>query len=139
MKKVLTLVALMALGACSGQQSGSSSEPVNVTSLGKSAVTDIRPADTMPTYPNRGQSIERGFVHQPPLIPHKDDYPMTLEKNGCMTCHDSAKAERMKATAIHSSHLNADKRLNDHYYSCNQCHVAQADNKTQLIENDFTR
>ncbi len=138
MKKIFTLVALMALAGCSGQQSNTAGEPVNINSLGKSAITDVRVADEAPTYPSRGKSIERGFVHQPPLIPHKDDYPMTLDKNGCMTCHDTAKAQRMKVTAIHSSHLNADNSLNRQYFSCNQCHVAQADNKTQLIENSFS-
>ncbi|MCG9695625.1 nitrate reductase cytochrome c-type subunit [Shewanella sp. Isolate11] len=139
MKKVLTLVALMALSACSGQQADTSAEPVNISSLGKSEITDIRAADAMPTYPSRGKAIERDFVHQPPLIPHKADYPITLKKNGCMTCHAPAKAQRMKATEIHDSHLLADTKLNDHYYNCNQCHVPQADNKTQLVDNSFNQ
>ncbi len=139
MKKIFTLIALIALGGCLNQQDKTTTESIKVDSLGKSAITDVRVADPAPTYPSRGKSIERGFVHQPPVIPHKADYPITLEKNGCMTCHDSAKAQRMKATAIHSSHINTDNTLNDHYFNCNQCHVPQADNKTQLVENSFNR
>ncbi|GIU20297.1 periplasmic nitrate reductase, electron transfer subunit [Shewanella colwelliana] len=138
MKKVLTLVALMALGACSGQQANNTAEPVNVSSLGKSEITDVRAADAMPTYPKRGASIERGFVHQPPLIPHKADYSITIKKNGCMTCHSPAKAKRMKATMIHSSHILADNKLNNEYFNCTQCHVPQAENKQKLVENNFS-
>ncbi len=50
MKKVLTLVALvMALSACSGQQANTQADPVNVSSLGKSEITDIRAADPAPS------------------------------------------------------------------------------------------
>ncbi|MCE9679294.1 nitrate reductase cytochrome c-type subunit [Shewanella sp. AS1] len=139
MKKILTLVALMALGACSGQQTNEQTEPVNIDSLGKAKLTEVRPADAMPSYPSKGQSIERTFAHQPPLIPHKADYPITLKKNGCMSCHSSDKAKRMKATPIFSKHLKADNSLDDHFYNCNQCHVPQADNKTELVGNEFSR
>ncbi|MCG9738067.1 nitrate reductase cytochrome c-type subunit [Shewanella insulae] len=138
MKKVLTLVALMALGACSGQQSKPAAEPVNVSSLGKGEITAVRAADEMPTYPKKGQSIERGFVHQPPLIPHKADYKISIKKNGCMTCHSPKKAKRMKATEIHSSHILADNKLNYEYFNCTQCHVPQAENKQKLVENNFS-
>ena len=138
MKKVLTLVALMALGACSGQHSETAAEPVNISSLGKGEITAVRAADEMPTYPSRGQSIERGFVHQPPLIPHKADYPISIKKNGCMTCHSPEKAQRMKATEIHASHIMPDSKLNYEYFNCTQCHVPQAENKQKLVENNFS-
>ncbi|MCL1057437.1 nitrate reductase cytochrome c-type subunit [Shewanella gelidimarina] len=139
MKKLLTAAALvMALSACSGQQANTPAEPVNINSLGQSAITDTRPADPAATYPKRGKSIERTFVHQPPMIPHKAGYPITLKKNGCMSCHSPAKAKRMKATQIDPSHLLADAKLNDHYYNCTQCHTPQAENKTELVENTFS-
>ncbi|MEZ9819963.1 nitrate reductase cytochrome c-type subunit [Shewanella sp. 10N.286.45.A1] len=138
MKKALTLAALLALSACSGQQATSQAEPVNVSSLGKSEITDIRAADAAPVYPKRGKSIERTFVHQPPMIPHKAEYPITLKKNGCMSCHSPAKAKRMKATQIDPSHLLADAKLNNEYYNCTQCHTPQAENKTELVENGFS-
>ncbi|WP_394201338.1 nitrate reductase cytochrome c-type subunit [Shewanella waksmanii] len=139
MKKVLTLAALvMALSACSGQQASQNAEPVNISSLGKSEITDVRAADAMPTYPKRGKSIERGFAHQPPLIPHKADYPITLKRNGCITCHSPEKAKRMKATAVDPSHLLANGKLNNEYYSCTQCHTPQAENKQELVGNEFS-
>ncbi len=140
MKKVLTLAALvMALSACSGQQANTSAEPVNISSLGKSEISEVRAADAMPTYPKRGKSIERDFVHQPPMIPHKADYKITMKRNGCMSCHSWDKAKKRKATPIDISHVKDDKgTLNGHYYSCTQCHAPQAENKQQLVENDFS-
>ena len=139
MKKLFTAAVLvMALSACSGQNAAETAAAVNINSLGESAITDIRPADPAPIYPKRGKSIERTFVHQPPMIPHKAEYPITLKKNGCLSCHSPAKAKRMKATQIDPSHLLADAKLNNEYYNCTQCHTPQAENKTQLVENDFS-
>ncbi|MEL4293350.1 nitrate reductase cytochrome c-type subunit NapB [Shewanella xiamenensis] len=141
MKKILTLAAIvLAIGGCSGQQADSQATPVNIKSLaGDSAVTDIRPADAMPVYPARGKALERSFTDQPPLIPHKDDYKITLDKNGCLTCHSWDKAPRMKATLVAKSHVIDDKgTLNGHNYFCTQCHVAQAENKAPLVDNKFS-
>ncbi|MEI6860188.1 MAG: nitrate reductase cytochrome c-type subunit [Shewanella sp.] len=139
MKKLLTaVVMLFMLNACSGQQAGTQAEPINVASLGQSEITEVRAADAMPTYPRSGKAIERTFVHQPPLTPHKTGYPITLTKNSCMNCHSPAKAKRMKATEIDASHLLADNTLDKTYYNCNQCHVPQAENKQQLVENIFS-
>ncbi|WP_372871611.1 nitrate reductase cytochrome c-type subunit [Shewanella sp.] len=141
MKRVLTLAALfVAIAGCSGQNAPVNNEPVNVQSLAGSAqITDVRPADALPTYPKRGTAIERNYSEQPPLIPHKDDYAISLNKNGCMNCHSWDKAERMKATPVAKSHtLDAKGTLNGQNYFCTQCHVAQADNKTELVENTFS-
>ncbi|MDB2387268.1 nitrate reductase cytochrome c-type subunit [Shewanella sp.] len=139
MKKLFTAAALvMALSACSGQNATETVAPVNINSLGETAITEIRPADPAPIYPKRGKAIARTFVHQPPMIPHKVQYPITLKKNGCMSCHSPAKAKRMKATQVDASHLLADAKLNNAYYNCTQCHTPQAQNKTQLIENRFS-
>ncbi|SQH78311.1 Periplasmic nitrate reductase, electron transfer subunit [Shewanella benthica] len=135
---ITSLVVLFMLNACSGQQAATQADPVNIASLGQSEITEVRAADAMPTYPKRGKSIERTFVHQPPLIPHKAQYPINLKKNSCMNCHSPAKAKRMKATQIDASHLLADSKLNQHYYNCTQCHVPQADNKQPLVENYFS-
>lgn len=141
MKKILTLAAIvLAIGGCSGQQTDINPAPVNIKSLaGDSTVTDIRPADAMPVYPSRGTALERSFTDQPPLIPHKDDYKITLDKNGCLTCHSWDKAKRMKATPVAKSHVIDDKgTLNGQNYFCTQCHVAQAENKMPLVENKFS-
>ncbi|MCH1929613.1 nitrate reductase cytochrome c-type subunit [Shewanella sp. A25] len=139
MKKLLTLAAILfAISGCSGQQ-GASGEPVNVKSLaGDSKITDVRPADAMPIYPAKGTAIERNFAEQPPLIPHKDDYKITKDKNSCLSCHSWDKAPRMKATPLAKSHVIDDKgTLNGHNYFCTQCHVAQAENKTPIVENQY--
>ncbi|MBT1443805.1 nitrate reductase cytochrome c-type subunit [Shewanella sp. JM162201] len=141
MKKVLTLAALLvAIAGCSGQQASRNNEPVNVQSLaGNTPITEVRPADALPSYPTRGKAIERNYIEQPPLIPHKDDYSITMSKNGCMNCHSWDKAERMKATPVAKSHtLDAKGTLNGQNYFCTQCHVAQAENKSELVENTFS-
>ncbi|MFC1519273.1 nitrate reductase cytochrome c-type subunit [Pseudomonadota bacterium] len=140
MKKLLSLAAIvLSLSACSGQQTAETAAPVNVKSLaGDVQITDTIPADAKATYPSRGTAIERTFVHQPPMIPHRDSYPITMKKNGCLTCHSTEKAARMKATPIDKSHVKADGKFDDKYYFCVQCHVAQADNKEALVENYHT-
>ncbi|MCS6204466.1 nitrate reductase cytochrome c-type subunit NapB [Shewanella sp. SW36] len=141
MRKILTLTALLvAITGCSGQQADTNAAPVNIQSLaGNMAITDIRPADAMAIYPSRGAAIERSFSEQPPLIPHKDDYKITLDKNGCLSCHSWDKAKRMKATPVAKSHVIDDKgTVNGHNYFCTQCHIAQAENKQALVENQFS-
>ncbi|MCS6100716.1 nitrate reductase cytochrome c-type subunit NapB [Shewanella baltica] len=141
MIKILTLTALLiGIAGCSGQQTDTNAAPVNIQSLaGNMAITDIRPADAMAIYPSRGTAIERSFREQPPLIPHKDDYKITLDKNGCLGCHSWDKAKRMKATPVAKSHVIDDKgTVNGHNYFCTQCHVAQAENKQPLVENQFS-
>lgn len=141
MKKVLTLAAIvLAISGCSGQQADNQTAPVNINSLaGTSAITDVRPADAMPVYPSRGTALERSFAEQPPLIPHKDDYKITLTKNGCLSCHSWDKAKRTKATPVAQSHVIDDKgTVNGQNYFCTQCHVAQAENKLPLVDNDFS-
>ncbi|NKF49293.1 nitrate reductase cytochrome c-type subunit; periplasmic nitrate reductase electron transfer subunit [Shewanella sp. WXL01] len=140
MKKIITLAAMMfAISACSGQHAEPNAAPVKVSSLaGDSQITDVRPADEMSVYPKRGKSIERTFVHQPPLIPHKDSYELSTKKNGCISCHSPAKAKRMKTTAVHESHLT-NGELNGMYYFCDQCHVAQAENKQKIVDNTFSK
>ncbi|MBO2592262.1 nitrate reductase cytochrome c-type subunit [Shewanella algae] len=141
MKKTLSAAAmLLALSACSGQQA-ETAQPVNVSSLGggDADISSVRPADAMPSYPMRGNAIERNYAEQPPLIPHKADYPISLKKNSCMNCHDWSKAKRMKATPVAKSHVIDDKgTLNGQNYFCTQCHVPQADNKQPLVENNFS-
>ncbi|MGL5046998.1 MAG: nitrate reductase cytochrome c-type subunit NapB [Shewanella sp.] len=141
MKKILTLAAIvLAISGGLGQQAEANAAPVNIKSLGgQSEITETRPADAMPVYPTRGKALERSFNDQPPLIPHKDDYKITLDKNGCLSCHAWDKAKRMKATPVAKSHVIDDKgTVNGHNYFCTQCHVAQAENKVPLVENEFS-
>jgi cytochrome c-type protein NapB len=136
--KTLLSVATLILGltAFGGQAETAS---VAVKSLRQAEVTTALAADAMPTYPTKGKAIERTFIHQPPLIPHKDSYPITAKKNGCLTCHSTEKAAKMKATAVDKSHLEADGKFNNEYYFCVQCHVAQADNKDAIVGNTHSK
>ncbi|PMG79325.1 nitrate reductase [Shewanella sp. 10N.286.51.B7] len=140
MKKLLSLAAIvLSLSACSGQQTAETAAPVTVKSLaGDVAITATMPADAKATYPSRGTALSRDFVHMPPLIPHRDSYKITAKKNGCLTCHSTEKAARMKATPVDKSHVKADGTFDDKYYFCVQCHVAQADNKQAIVENTHT-
>ncbi|WP_394131551.1 nitrate reductase cytochrome c-type subunit [Shewanella maritima] len=141
MKKMLTLAAMvLAISACSGQQVEQNAAPVKVTSLaGEMKVTDVRPANEMSVYPSRGTSIERTFEHQPPLVPHRDTYAISASKNGCLNCHSTEKAARMKATPVDATHVKADGSFNNAFYFCDQCHVAQAENKQQIVGNKFSK
>ena len=53
--------------------------------------TDI-PAGSNPTvgmdWQAKGSSVERTFVHQPPLIPHDTaEYGISTGQNDCLDCH----------------------------------------------------
>jgi cytochrome c-type protein NapB len=136
--KTLLSVATLVLGltAFGGQAETAS---VEVKSLRQAEVSTTLSADAVPTYPSKGKAIERTFIHQPPLIPHKDSYSITTKKNGCLTCHSTEKATKMKATAVDKSHLEADGKFNNEYYFCVQCHVAQADNKDAIVGNNHSK
>ncbi|MCL1142230.1 nitrate reductase cytochrome c-type subunit [Shewanella gaetbuli] len=140
MKKLLSVAAItLLLSACSGQQASTDMASVNVESLRQGETSATLPAQAMPNYPSKGAAIERTFVHQPPLVPHKDSYKISAKKNGCLTCHSTEKAARMKATPVDKSHLDASGEFNNEYYFCVQCHVAQADNKDAIVDNTHTK
>lgn len=136
--KTLLSVAILVLGltAFGGQAETAS---VEINSLRQAEVSTALAADAVPTYPVKGKAIERTFIHQPPLIPHKDSYSITTKKNGCLSCHSTEKAAKMKATAVDKSHLDSDGKFNNEYYFCVQCHVAQADNKDAIVGNSHTK
>ncbi|WP_417763472.1 nitrate reductase cytochrome c-type subunit [Shewanella sp.] len=142
MKKTLILaVMLFAVSGCSGQNSSENAAPVNVKSLaGDTTVPITQPATELALYPQKGHALARNYAQQPPLIPHKADYPITLKRNTCLSCHAWGKAERMHATAIPKSHVIDDNgTLNGRNYSCNQCHVPQASNKQAIVGNSFSQ
>ncbi len=140
MKKLLILAAIVfAVAGCSGQNGSEATAPVNVKSLaGDTTVPVTLPAAELAQYPQKGHAIARNYAQQPPLIPHKADYPITLKRNTCLSCHAWDKAERMHAIAIPKSHVIDDNgTLNGRNYSCNQCHVPQASNKQAIVGNRF--
>ncbi len=86
--------------------------------------------------------IERDYVQQPPLIPHKiKGYKVNLKFNKCLTCHSWANYKEAGATKISQTHF-ADREeqvmanVAARRYFCTQCHVPQVDAKP-LVENTF--
>ena len=88
------------------------------------------------------EPIERDYVQQPPLIPHKiTGYKINIKFNKCLTCHSWANYKEAGATKISQTHF-ADRdsqvmaNVAARRYFCTQCHVPQADAKP-LVENTF--
>ena len=88
------------------------------------------------------EPIERDYVQQPPLIPHKiTGYKINVKFNKCLTCHSWANYKEARATKISQTHF-ADRdnqvmaNVAARRYFCTQCHVPQADAKP-LVENTF--
>jgi len=86
--------------------------------------------------------IERDYVQQPPLIPHKTKgYKINLKFNKCLTCHSWRNYKNAGATKISQTHF-ADRdgdvlsNVAARRYFCTQCHVSQTDVKP-LVENEF--
>ena len=84
-------------------------------------------------------SIDRTFVHQPPLIPHDvSEFSVSTTKNDCLDCH-GVKGD--DAPMPHKSHyMDRDDKKSDtvssRWYFCSQCHVGQVE-ATPLVENTF--
>ena len=91
---------------------------------------------------NDRDPIERDYVQQPPLIPHKTKgYKINLKFNKCLTCHSWRNYKDAGATKISQTHFadrNKDVMSNvaARRYFCTQCHVPQTDAKP-LVENEF--
>lgn len=86
--------------------------------------------------------INRDFVHQPPLIPHKiKGYKINMKFNKCLTCHSWTNYKKAGATKISQTHFedragDAHSNVAARRYFCTQCHVPQADAKP-LVQNEF--
>ncbi len=97
---------------------------------------------TAKKYRKDGEPIERDYVQQPPLIPHKiKNYHVNLKSNKCMSCHSWSKYREAGATKISQTHFeDRDKHLlanvSARRYFCTQCHVPQVDAKP-LVGNYF--
>lgn len=86
--------------------------------------------------------IERNYVQQPPLIPHKvDGYTVTMKYNKCMDCHAWNRYKETGATKVSLTHFKTRdgqemSNISPRRYFCQQCHVAQIDAKP-LVDNQF--
>jgi nitrate reductase (cytochrome), electron transfer subunit len=88
------------------------------------------------------EPIQRDYIQQPPLIPHKiDNYKINLKFNKCLSCHSWKNYRKAGATKVSQTHF-ADRQENvlanvsSRRYFCTQCHVPQVDAKP-LVENEF--
>jgi len=88
--------------------------------------------------------VERDYVQQPPLIPHKiDSYNITINFNKCMDCHSWTRYREAGATKVSLTHFKDRdgkelSNISPRRYFCNQCHVVQTDAKP-LVENNFKK
>ncbi len=86
--------------------------------------------------------IERDYVSQPPLIPHKiEGYDVNLKFNKCLSCHSWKNYRKAKATKISQTHFedrdaNVLANISARRYFCTQCHVPQMEAQP-LVENEF--
>lgn len=86
--------------------------------------------------------IERDYVQQPPLIPHKvDGYNVTMKYNKCMDCHSWTRYKETGATKVSLTHFKTRdgqelSNISPRRYFCQQCHVPQVDAKP-LVANKF--
>lgn len=107
---------------------------------------DIQAPDTEAADPFKGTRdsapIERNYLQQPPIIPHKiDGYNITMKYNKCMDCHAWNRYKETGATKVSLTHFKTRdgqelSNISPRRYFCVQCHVAQADAKP-LVGNRF--
>ncbi len=115
----------------------------DVVSLrGHSEITAPDQAPELKHYAKDGQPIERDYVQQPPLIPHKiDGYTIDINANKCLSCHSWKNYKEARATKISQTHFeDRDKHVlanvSARRYFCTQCHVPQV-NEQPLVGNTF--
>ena len=86
--------------------------------------------------------IDRDYVQQPPLIPHKvEGYEVSINFNKCMDCHAWSRYKESGATKVSLTHFKDRdggelSNISPRRYFCMQCHVSQTDAKP-LVANKF--
>lgn len=140
MKKtsITALVLILGLG---GMATSLVAEEV-VSERGGIPLDQELPAPEAKLYAKDGDVIQRDYVQQPPLIPHKvDGYVINRKSNKCLTCHSWSNAKESGATKISQTHFedrdkNVLANVSARRYFCTQCHVPQV-NAQPLVENTF--
>ncbi len=135
------VVMLLVLFGTAGMTMQVSSEHV-VSLRGHTSLDENSGTPVQKKYAKDGEPIERDYVQQPPLIPHKiRGYKVNLKSNKCLSCHSWKTYREKGATKISQTHfedrdLNVLANISARRYFCTQCHVPQVDAKP-LIENTF--
>lgn len=103
--------------------------------------SDSSAPEIKPYYKDR-PPINRDYLQQPPLIPHKTEgYIVNVKHNKCLSCHSWANYRKHNATKISQTHFESRdgavlSNVSARRYFCVQCHVPQADAQP-LVENTF--
>jgi cytochrome c-type protein NapB len=147
MKKSFVLCLALAVGTLASfpqvsQSQGWGMEELPQSLRGSRDIDEFAETPTWKRLPPDHEPIQRNFVQQPPIIPHKvEGYRITLRYNKCLTCHSWANYLKANATKISTTHFK-DSYGNDlaniapRHYFCNQCHAPQVD-ADPLVENTF--
>lgn len=107
---------------------------------------EIQAPDTESADPFKGirdsAPIERNYLQQPPIIPHKiDTYNITMKYNMCMDCHAWSRYKETGATKVSLTHFKTREgqelsNISPRRYFCVSCHVPQVDARP-LVGNRF--
>lgn len=110
---------------------------------GSAPLDELSKSPNLNKVQNDREPIERDYVQQPPLVPHKiQGYKINKKFNKCLTCHSWANYKDAGATKISQTHFsdrenNVLANIAPRRYFCTQCHVPQINSKP-LVENTFT-
>ena len=106
--------------------------------------------------------LKRAFYDAPPMIPHSiEELVQTKEENDCLGCHEEGDEETPGVSPSHLikavvksversqsrdgqlhvvvNHAKVVEGINNERYNCSACHVPQATNLVELVENDFSK
>jgi cytochrome c-type protein NapB len=114
----------------------------HVAGLRGAAIEEDAAAPDLKTYNKDEQPIDRDYLQQPPLIPHKvEGYRVTINHNKCLSCHSWQNYRAKGATKISQTHFESRdgavmSNVSARRYFCLQCHVPQV-NAQPLVENTF--
>jgi len=138
-EKLITIVFMLTLGLSTTHLFAE-----QVRSLrGTAPLDELSKAASINKVQNDREPIERDYVQQPPLIPHKiKGYKINKKFNKCLTCHSWANYKEAGATKISQTHFsdrenNVLANIAARRYFCTQCHVPQV-SSDPLVENTFT-
>ncbi|MCP4271498.1 MAG: nitrate reductase cytochrome c-type subunit [Gammaproteobacteria bacterium] len=147
MKKIMTYIVGATLAAVfSGAAVLAEDKDDNgglISLRGETQLAEGQNAEDLKKVAKTQDAIERGFLHQPPLINHKiDKYQVNLKTNKCLSCHGWKNYRKEKATKISLTHFETRdgevlSNVSPRRYFCSQCHAPQTDGEP-LIDNVFS-
>jgi cytochrome c-type protein NapB len=109
---------------------------------GMNPIEDVSKDPVSKRWESDRSPIQRDFIQQPPLIPHRiKGYQINLKFNKCLTCHSWANYEESGATKISQTHFTNREgvemaNVSALRYFCTQCHVEQRD-VSPIVDNEF--